>query len=183
MHTGFFEHGQETGVFFVRKSDHDAFPCRIGFARPARFSLFAARNKVFHSIHFAWRRRSPSVLNVDRYPADDNAIILSFWLSGGRGSDLGLFHKAKLPRGIIGCIRVHDANHCHTDANHCHGQNIAGSRGWNIHGLSVEDMPERKSFFLGSLCLCNYSKINSINGVQPTFSPLTAMVGHIWVCP
>ncbi|OUN76213.1 hypothetical protein B5G09_11180 [Alistipes sp. An54] len=52
MHTGFFEHGQETGVFFVRKSDHDAFFCRIGFGRPTRFSLFAARNKVFHSIQF-----------------------------------------------------------------------------------------------------------------------------------
>lgn len=110
------------------------------------------------AFNFAWRRQSPSVLNVDRYPADDNAIILSFWLSGERGSDLGLFHKAKLPRGIIGCIRVRDANHCHTDANHCHGQNIAGSWGWNIHGLSVKDMPKRKSFLLGSLCLCNYSK-------------------------
>lgn len=110
------------------------------------------------AFNFAWRRRSSSVLNVDRYPAGYNAIILSFWLSGGRGSDLDLFHKAKLPRGIIGCIRVRDANHCHTDANHCHGQNIAGSWGWNVYELSVEDMPERKSFFLGSLCLCNYSK-------------------------
>ena len=51
-----------------------------------------------------------------------------------------------------------DANLCHTDANHCHGQNIAGSWGWNIHGSSVKDLPERKSFLLGSPCLCNYSK-------------------------
>lgn len=76
----------------------------------------------------------------------------------GEGFGPVMFHKAKLPRGIIGCIRVRDTNHCHTDANHCHGQNIAGSWGWNVYELSVEDMPERKSFLLGSLCLCNYSK-------------------------
>ena len=76
----------------------------------------------------------------------------------GEGFGPVMFHKAKLPRGIIGCIRVRDTNHCHTDANHCHGQNIAGSWGRNIHGLSVKDIPERKSFFPGSLCLYNYSK-------------------------
>ena len=110
------------------------FPCLL---REIRSSI---------AFNFAWRRRSSSVFNVDRYPADDNAIILSFRLSGGRGSDLGLFHKAKLPRGIIGCIRVRDANHCHTDANHCHGQNMAGSLGWNVYGLSVKDNSERLSF-------------------------------------
>lgn len=110
------------------------------------------------AFNFAWRRRSSFVFNVDRYPAGYNDLFLPFSLCGGRGSDLGLFHKAKLPRGIIGCIRVRDANHCHTDANHCHGQNIAGSWGWNVYELSVEDMPERKSFFPGSLCLYNYSK-------------------------
>lgn len=122
------------------------FPCLLREIRSSIVSIFA------------WRRRSPSVLNVDRYPAGYNDLVLPFCLCEGEGFGPVMFHKAKLPRGIIGCIRVRDANHCHTDANHCHGQNIAGSRGWNIHGLSVEDMPERKSFFLGSLCLCNYSK-------------------------
>ena len=111
------------------------FPCLLREIRSSIVSIFA------------WRRRSPSVLNVDRYPADYNAIILSFWLSGERGSDLGLFHKAKLPRGIIGCMKVRDANHCHTDANHCHGQNITGYWGWNIHGLSVKDIPRGKVSF------------------------------------
>ncbi len=122
------------------------FPCLLREIRSSIVSIFA------------WRRRSPSVFNVDRYPAGYNDLFLPFSLCGGRESDLGLFHKAKLPRGIIGCIRARDANHCHTDANHCHGQNTAGSWGRNIHGLSVKGMPERKSFFLGSPCLCNYSK-------------------------
>ena len=90
----------------------------------------------------------------------------------GEGFGPVLFHKAKLPRGIIGCIRVRDANHCHTEANHCHGQNTAGSRGRNIHGLRVKDMPERKSFLLGSLCLCNYSK-NKLDKWCATFFPST----------
>lgn len=123
------------------------FPCLLREIRSSIVSIFA------------WRRRSSSVFNVDRYPAGYNDLFLPFCLRrGGRGSDLGLFHKAKLPRGIIDCIRVRDANHCHTDANHCHGQNIAGSWGWNVYELSVEDMPERKSSLLGSLRLCNYSK-------------------------
>lgn len=122
------------------------FPCLLREIRSSIVSIFA------------WRRRSPSVFNVDRYPAGYNDLVLPFCLCGGEGFGPVMFHKAKLPRGIIGCIRVRDANHCHTDANHCHGQNIAGSWGWNVYELSVEDMPERKSFFLGSLCLCNYSK-------------------------
>ena len=43
-------------------------------------------------------------------------------------------------------MKVRDANHCHTDANHCHGQNMAGSLGWNVYGLSVKDNSERLSF-------------------------------------
>ena len=130
------------------------------------------------AFNFAWRRRSSSVFNVDRYPAGYNDLVLPFSLCGGRGSDLGLFHKAKLPRGIIGCIRVRDANHCHTDANHCHGQNTAGSWGWNVFELSVEGMPERKSFLLGSLRLCNYSK-NKLDKWCATFFSSTDSNGLV----
>ena len=140
------------------------FPCLL---REIRSSI---------AFNFAWRRRSPSVLNVDRFPAGYNAIVLSFWLSGGRGSDLGLFHKAKLPRGIIGCIRVRDANHCHTDANHCHGQNIAGSWGWNVTDWVLKTCPRGKVSFRVVYVSAITLKINSINGVQPSFPPLTAIV-------
>ena len=75
-------------------------------------------------------------------------------------------------------MKVRDANHCHTDANHCHGQNMAGSLGWNVYGLSAEDMPERKSFLLGSLCLCNYSK-NKLDKWCATFFSSTDSNGLV----
>ena len=103
------------------------FPCLLREIRSSIVSLFA------------WRRRSPSVFNVDRYPADYNDLFCPPVCSEGKDSDSVMFHMTKLPRGTIGCIRVRDANHCH-------GQNIAGSWGWNVYGLSVKDTPERLSF-------------------------------------
>ena len=98
------------------------------------------------AFNFAWRRRSSSVFNVDRF---QQAIMICFCpsvCSKGKDPDPVMFHMAKLPREIIGCMKVRDANHCHTDANHCHGQNMAGSLGWNVYGLSVKDNSERLSF-------------------------------------
>ena len=47
------------------------FPCLL---REIRSSI---------AFNFAWRRRSPSVLNVDRYPAGYNDLVLPVCLCGG----------------------------------------------------------------------------------------------------
>ena len=47
------------------------FPCLL---RKIRSSI---------AFNFAWRRRSPSLLNVDRYPAGYNDLFLPFCLCGG----------------------------------------------------------------------------------------------------
>lgn len=53
---------------------------------------------------------------------------------------------------------------------------IPGCRPFSFNFSSWQKLRWFWGSFLGSLCPCNYSKINSINGVQPTFPPLTAIV-------
>ena len=66
----------------------------------------------------------------------------------------------KLPRRIIGCISVTDANHCHSDANHCHRRK-APNRTGEIH-LSL--FPETNQYWFDSTCQpFTFPTWNSIN--------------------
>ena len=66
----------------------------------------------------------------------------------------------KLPRRIIGCISVTDANHCHSDASHCHRRK-APNRTGEIH-LSL--FPETNQYWFDSMSQpFNFSTRNSIN--------------------
>ena len=66
----------------------------------------------------------------------------------------------KLPRRIIGCISVTDANHCHSDANHCHRRKTL-NRSSEMH-LSLFRETNQYRFDSASQPF-NFSTRNSIN--------------------
>ena len=66
---------------------------------PETYNVPGTQKRVEHSAPFPLVRR-PAKRGEHRVPS--------------------MLPGTKLPRRIIGCISVTDANHCHSDANHCH---------------------------------------------------------------